>query len=79
MKNAAGSNDATVEAQGGFQYTSPDGTPISLSYVANENGFQPQGAHLPVPPPIPDAIARALDWIAAHPEPQQPQRPGRFN
>ncbi|KRT85225.1 Insect cuticle protein, partial [Oryctes borbonicus] len=76
LKNVPNSPDPAIEAQGGFQYTAPDGTPIQLSYVANENGFQPQGAHLPVAPPIPEAIARALDWIAAHPEPQQQQRPG---
>ncbi|KAK9721342.1 Insect cuticle protein [Popillia japonica] len=78
LKNVPNSQEPAIEAQGGFQYTAPDGTPIQLSYVANENGFQPQGNHLPVAPPIPEAIARALDWIAAHPEPQQQQsRPGR--
>ncbi|XP_018578429.1 endocuticle structural glycoprotein SgAbd-1-like, partial [Anoplophora glabripennis] len=62
--------DVGTAAQGGFQYTSPEGIPIVLTYVADENGFQPQGAHLPTPPPIPPQIARALQWIAAHPEPQ---------
>lgn len=33
--------------QGSFQYTSPEGIPIQLQYVADENGFQPQGSHLP--------------------------------
>lgn len=61
---------AGTAAQGAFQYTSPEGIPIAVSYVADENGFQPQGAHLPTPPPIPPQIARALQWIAAHPEPQ---------
>ncbi|XP_055307858.1 larval cuticle protein 65Ag1-like [Sitodiplosis mosellana] len=40
-----------IAAQGAFSYTAPDGTPISLSYVADENGFQPQGDHIPTPPP----------------------------
>lgn len=26
-------------AQGAFQYTAPDGTPISVTYSANENGI----------------------------------------
>lgn len=74
LKNAGQKDAEAEEVQGSFKYTAPDGTPISISYVANENGFQPQGAHLPVaptPPPIPAAIARALDWIAAHPQPQE--------
>lgn len=66
--------DNPVVSAGSFKYTDPDGTPVSLQYVADENGFQPQGAHLPVaptPPPIPEYIARALDWIAAHPAPPE--------
>ncbi|XP_022909082.1 endocuticle structural glycoprotein SgAbd-4-like [Onthophagus taurus] len=74
LKNVGG-KEPGIDAQGGFQYTAPDGTPIQLTYRADENGFQPQGAHLPVPPPIPEAIARALEWIAAHPEPEN--QPGR--
>lgn len=31
-----------IAAQGAFSYIAPDGTPISLTYVADENGFQPQ-------------------------------------
>ncbi|XP_057665998.1 larval cuticle protein LCP-17-like [Diorhabda carinulata] len=67
IKNA-NSQDPAEEAQGNFQYTAPDGSPIQLSYVANENGFQPRGDHLPVPPPIPIEIQKALEWNAAHPE-----------
>lgn len=53
-----------VVAQGQYQYTSPDGTPISVTYVADHNGFQPQGAHIPVISPL---IQRAIDYIRAHP------------
>ncbi|XP_017785769.1 PREDICTED: larval cuticle protein LCP-17-like [Nicrophorus vespilloides] len=65
-------------AQGSFQYTSPEGQPISISYVADENGYQPQG-DLPTPPPVPAAIQRAVDYILAHPQPQyQPEQPKHF-
>ncbi|KAJ8972434.1 hypothetical protein NQ317_016676 [Molorchus minor] len=78
LKNA-NSQDPIEEAQGSFQYTAPDGAAIQLQYVANENGFQPQGAHLPVAPPIPVEIQRALEWNAAHPEEEdgggRPNRP----
>lgn len=58
--------------QGSVKYDSPDGTPIELTYIADENGFQPQGAHLPVAPPIPDYILRALAFIEAHPNKNDP-------
>lgn len=57
-------DESAMQAQGQFAYVSPEGEPIQLSYIADENGFQPQGAHLPVPPPIPAAIQRALEWLA---------------
>lgn len=41
-----------------------DGNDFSLSYTADENGYRPVGAHLPTPPPIPPAIARALAHLA---------------
>lgn len=42
LKNA-NSQDPIEEAQGSFQYTAPDGTPIQVQYIANEGGFQPSG------------------------------------
>lgn len=50
-----------VKAQGGFSYTSDDGEQISVTYTADENGFQPQGKHLPTPPPIPDEILKSIE------------------
>lgn len=70
VKNGGG-EDAAMQAQGGYSYKGDDGVDIVLTYVADENGFQPQGAHLPTPPPIPEAIQRALEWNAAHPEPEE--------
>lgn len=59
-----------VKADGSFSYVSPEGQNIQLNYVADENGFQPTGDHLPTPPPIPEAIIRALEWIKTHPAPE---------
>ncbi|XP_047097797.1 endocuticle structural glycoprotein SgAbd-4 [Schistocerca piceifrons] len=66
-----------IVAQGSFSYTGPDGTAYSVQYQADdENGFVPQGAHFPTPPPIPPAIQRALDYLATLPSTPEP-RPGR--
>ncbi|XP_017785787.1 PREDICTED: endocuticle structural glycoprotein SgAbd-4-like [Nicrophorus vespilloides] len=54
---------------GSYSYQAPDGTPINLSFVADENGFQPVGDHLPTPPPIPEAIQRTLDLLPKISEP----------
>lgn len=45
---------------GSYSYPSPDGTIITVTYVADENGFQPLGDHLPTPPPIPQEIVSSL-------------------
>ena len=50
--------------QGSYSYTGPDGITVSLTYTADENGFVPQGDHLPTPPPIPEAILRSLEQNA---------------
>ncbi|XP_050301289.1 pupal cuticle protein 20-like [Anthonomus grandis grandis] len=54
-----------TRAQGSFGYSAPDGQHISISYTADENGFLPQGSHIPTPPPIPQAILKSIEANAA--------------
>ncbi|EDW10132.1 larval cuticle protein 2 isoform X2 [Drosophila mojavensis] len=61
------SGDVHGNIQGSFSWVSPEGELIEVKYVADENGYQPSSASLPVAPPIPEAIQRSLEWIAAHP------------
>lgn len=68
----AGTEDETQLIQGSVQYNAPDGTPISISWTADEFGTQVAGSHLPTPPPIPPAIQRALEWIAKQPTTPEP-------
>ncbi|KAH8410919.1 hypothetical protein KR222_008906 [Zaprionus bogoriensis] len=53
---------------GDFEWISPEGEHVKVSYVADEYGYQPKSDLLPTPPPIPVEIERALAWIAAHPQ-----------
>lgn len=65
----SGDEQAIVQT-GNFAWVSPEGEQIAVQYVADENGYQPTGNHLPTPPPIPDAILRAIQYIESHPKPQ---------
>ncbi|XP_058801502.1 endocuticle structural protein SgAbd-6-like [Phymastichus coffea] len=47
----ANSEESVLRIHGSFSWVNPtDGQTYTVSYVADENGFQPQGAHLPVAP-----------------------------
>lgn len=59
-------------AKGSSKYYTPEGQLIQLTYTADgNNGFQAQGAHLPTPPPIPEAILKSLEYIRLHPYNEQ--------
>ncbi|XP_017070750.1 larval cuticle protein 65Ag1-like [Drosophila eugracilis] len=48
LKNV-GTDQEALSVQGSYRYVDNDGVEHSLSYIADENGFQPQSADLPVP------------------------------
>ncbi|XP_054256897.1 endocuticle structural glycoprotein ABD-4-like isoform X2 [Macrosteles quadrilineatus] len=65
-----------IAVKGKYSYKADDGTLIELIYTADdETGFVAQGAHLPTAPPIPEAIQKALAYIAS--QPSTPETPAR--
>ena len=48
--------------KGSSYWISPEGQKFTLTWVADENGFQPKGDHLPVPP-----VAPALPYTRTGP------------
>ncbi|CAB3222788.1 unnamed protein product [Arctia plantaginis] len=43
----AGTENEIYAVRGQFSYTGPDGVVYLINYIADENGFQPQGSHIP--------------------------------
>ncbi|XP_021940868.1 cuticle protein CP14.6-like [Zootermopsis nevadensis] len=70
LKNFGPDDDGEV-VTGSFSYVAPDGVTYSVTYTADENGFQPQGAHLLQ---IPEAIARSIEYNKAHPEEEKTRK-----
>lgn len=58
VKLSGPENQPGESIKGSFQYQDNDGNTIITTYTADENGYQAQGAHLPVAPEIPPAIQR---------------------
>ncbi|CAL8091530.1 unnamed protein product [Orchesella dallaii] len=52
-------SDAMISKSGSFGYTSPEGQLIQTVWVADENGFRAEGAHLPRPVEMPAEHAEA--------------------
>lgn len=46
LKDVGTDHEAMV-VRGTFSYVGDDGQTYTVNYVADENGFQPEGAHLP--------------------------------
>lgn len=66
VKNLGQEDNEIQVAEGSYSYTDPEGTPVQVSYIADEYGFQPQGSH------IHPAIIRAIELIRSLPvEPEK--------
>lgn len=65
--NAEESGVGGVIAQGSYDYISSDGVPVSIQYIADENGYRATGDAIPQPHAIPEYIQRALEYIANNP------------
>lgn len=46
LKNV-GTDEEAISIRGSISWVAPDGQTYTLNYIADENGFQPQGDHLP--------------------------------
>lgn len=54
-----------LRSQGFYQYIGDDGQLYRVDYVADDNGFVPQGDHIPKTPP---AIEKLLAYLASQPK-----------
>ncbi|XP_033149410.1 endocuticle structural protein SgAbd-6 isoform X2 [Drosophila busckii] len=45
--NNAGTENESLSIRGSVSWVAPDGQTYTINFVADENGFQPQGEHLP--------------------------------
>ncbi|XP_016970167.1 larval cuticle protein 3 [Drosophila rhopaloa] len=64
---SSATGDVHGNIDGVFEWLSPEGVHVRVAYKADENGYQPQSDLLPTPPPIPEAILKAIAYIQANP------------
>uniref|UniRef100_A0A034WL63 Larval cuticle protein 2 n=1 Tax=Bactrocera dorsalis TaxID=27457 RepID=A0A034WL63_BACDO len=59
--------DEKGNINGEYGWVSPEGEHVIINYVADESGYHPKSELLPTAPPVPEAIVKALEYIASHP------------
>ncbi|KAG6441626.1 hypothetical protein O3G_MSEX001920 [Manduca sexta] len=64
MENA-GTDKQEQVVEGSYSYVGDNGQTYTVHYVADSNGFRATGDHLPVAPPIPEIIQRAVQYNLA--------------
>ncbi|PSN39563.1 hypothetical protein C0J52_20611 [Blattella germanica] len=62
LKNPGVENEEALVQHGSYSYTAPDGSIITVTYTADEQGFRAEGAHLPTPPPIMEGKEPLAGW-----------------
>ena len=60
----AKADEAGTVSQGSYSFPE-DGRRYTVNWVADENGFQAKGDHLPTPPPLPDHVVKLLQDLRA--------------
>lgn len=53
LKQSPDGTSNVLVVQGSYSYQSPDGKIYKVKYIADENGFRPEGDHFPVAPEVP--------------------------
>ncbi|XP_049839532.1 endocuticle structural glycoprotein SgAbd-8 [Schistocerca gregaria] len=71
LKNVGDKETEALVQHGSYSYTAPDGSLITITYTADEQGFRAEGSHIPTPPPVPEEIQKSLDLIYAGIKQQQ--------
>merc|ERR1712071_629054 len=52
-------------SKGSYSFSDADGVVLTVNWVADENGFQATGDHLPTPPPMPEHVVKLLADLKA--------------
>ncbi|XP_044750883.1 endocuticle structural glycoprotein SgAbd-3-like [Coccinella septempunctata] len=66
--NQEAQNESIQVLTGGYSYVAPNGETIQIQYTADENGYQPQGSHIPTVPPSQPNVINSLEQINNSPQ-----------